>query len=88
MVTAWRARAAIRVGLAPMRSATMPVPTRPKMDEKPESPRIPAAAILDTPWSMACVTRWKIGPACAAQQPKWVSAIAQNGQVRIAPSAV
>ena len=30
------------------------------------------------PWSVACVTMWKIGPECAAQQAKCVSAIAQN----------
>src|SRR6185436_5550017 len=59
----------------------MPVPTRPKMEVSPDTPRIPAAAILATPWSMAWLTRWKRGPECAAQQQKCVSAIAQNGQM-------
>ena len=30
------------------------------------------------PWSVAWVTMWKIGPEWAAQQAKWVTAMAQN----------
>ena len=51
---------------------------RPAIEESPETPRTVAAIIGVTPWSIAWVTMWKIGPACAAQQAKWVSAIAQN----------
>ena len=41
-------------------------------------PNTVAAAMTATPWSVACVTMWKIGPECAAQHAKWVSAMAQN----------
>ena len=68
------------VGFAPARSATTPVMTRPKMEASPEAPRMLAAAILATPWSMAWLTRWNSGPECAAQQQRFVKAMAQNGQ--------
>ena len=64
--------------MAPKRSATIPVPTRPMMEVSPEIPSAPAAASAGTPWSMACETMWKIGPECAAQQAKCVRAIAQK----------
>src|SRR5262245_50299350 len=43
---------------------------------------IVAAAIAATPWSIACVTRRKFGPAWAAQQAKNVSETATNGGAR------
>src|SRR5213083_2888712 len=66
------------VGLAPKRSASSPPPTRPAIEARPEMPNTVAAAMTATPWSVACVTMWKIGPECAAQHAKWVSAMAQN----------
>src|SRR3990172_1423287 len=87
IMTAWSASAASSVGLAPTRSATIPVPIRPKMEESPEAPRMPAAAILVIPWSMAWETMWKSGPEWAVQQAKWVSEMAQKGQERQTPSA-
>src|SRR5437773_2353027 len=77
-IAAWRARPATRVRLAPKRSARRPEPIRPAIDESPETPRTVAATMGMTPWLIACVTMWKIGPECAAQQAKCVSAIAQN----------
>src|SRR5262245_19117456 len=65
-------------GLAPTRSAIIPHAIRPAIEERPDTPRTVAATIVATPWSIACVTMWKIGPAWAAQQAKWVIAIAQN----------
>ena len=47
-----------------------------------------AAAIADTPWSIAWVTMWKIGPEWAAQHAKYVSAMAANWGVRSACAAV
>src|SRR2546427_344558 len=77
-MTAWNASPTMSVGLAPNRSAIRPQPIRPAIDESPETPRTVAASIAGTPWSIAWVTMWKIGPACAAQQAKCVRAIAQN----------
>src|SRR2546426_315269 len=77
-MTAWNASPTMSVGLAPNRSAIRPQAIRPAIDERPETPRTVAASIAATPWSIAWVTMWKIGPACAAQQAKCVSAIAQN----------
>ena len=75
------------VRLTPKRSATIPLPTRPTMEDRPETPRIEAAAMLPTPWSVAWETRWKIGPECAAQHAKCVSAMAQMGHdTRICPN--
>ena len=37
---------------------------------------------------VAYETMWKIGPECAAQQAKWVSAMAANCGVRSACAAV
>ena len=48
------------------------------MDENPETPSAVAATIGVSPWSVACVTMWKIGPECAAQHAKCVNAIIQN----------
>src|SRR3990167_2121326 len=62
IMTAWSASAASSVGLAPTRSATIPVPIRPKMEESPEAPRMPAAAILVIPWAVAWGAMWKGGP--------------------------
>ena len=77
----------MRVRLTPRRSATIPLPTRPTMEDRPETPRIEAAAMLPTPRSMAWETRWKIGPECAAQHAKCVSAMAQMGHdARICPT--
>src|SRR5213083_2088541 len=56
------------VGLAPKRSASSPPPTRPAIEARPEMPNTVAAAMTATPWSVACVTMWKIGPECAQQQ--------------------
>ena len=78
-MAAWKISAATSVSFAPQRSATIPVATRPRMEERPEAPSKLAAAIAPTPWSIACDTIWKIGPECAAQHPKCVSAMAQNG---------
>ena len=47
-----------------------------------------AAAIADTPWSIAWVTMWKTGPEWAAQQAKYVRAMAANCGVRSACAAV
>ena len=47
-----------------------------------------AAAIADTPWSIAWVIMWKIGPEWAAQHAKYVSAMAANWGVRSACAAV
>src|SRR5436309_5546054 len=47
-----------------------------------------AAAIAGTPWSIAWVTMWKIGPEWAAQHAKLVSAIAANCGVRRAWATV
>src|SRR3989441_571107 len=77
-IAAWRARPATRVGLAPKRSARRPQPIRPAIDARPDTPNTVAATIAATPWSIACVTMWKMGPECAAQQARCVSAIAQN----------
>ena len=74
-----------RVRLAPTRSATIPVPIRPKIDVSPDAPRMLAATILGTPWSIAWLTRWNRGPEWAAQQQKCVSAMAQNGQAAQGP---
>ena len=73
------------VRLAPTQSATIPVPIRPKIDVSPDAPRMLAATILGTPWSIAWLTRWNRGPEWAAQQQKCVSAIAQNGQAAQGP---
>src|SRR5437867_2713763 len=69
-MTAWSASPTMSVGLAPNRSAIRPQAIRPAMDERPETPSTVAASIAATPWSIAWVTMWKIGPACAAQQAK------------------
>ena len=47
-----------------------------------------AAAIAETPWSIALATMWKIGPECAAQHAKNVSAMAANCGVRSACATV
>ena len=54
----------------------------------PESPSIEAAAILVTPRSIACATMWKIGPECAAQQPKWMRATPQKAGWRSTSAGV
>ena len=56
--------------LAPMRSAMSPQRIRPLSEARPATLSTVAAAIADTPWSIACVTMWKIGPECAAQHAK------------------
>src|SRR2546425_6745063 len=56
----------------------MPVAIRPAMDVNPDTLSTVAAVITVTPWSMACVTMWKIGPECAPQQAKCASPRAQN----------
>jgi hypothetical protein len=62
--------------------------TRPLSEASPAAPNTVAAAIADTPWSMALVTMWKIGPEWAAQQAKCVSEMAANCGVRRASAAV
>src|SRR5262245_54647384 len=71
---------ATSVRLLPRRSDTMPAPTRPTIGERTDAPRMDAATMLGTPWSIAWEGRWKSGPECAAQHAKLVSAIAQMGQ--------
>jgi hypothetical protein len=51
---------------------------RPPTEARPATPITVAAAIGVTPHSMASVTIWKIGPECATQHAKWVSAMAAN----------
>ncbi len=74
--------------LAPTRSARSPQITRPLSEARPAALSTVAAAIADTPWSIALVTMWKIGPECAAQHAKWVSAMAANCGVRSASATV
>src|SRR5262249_7603765 len=62
--------------LAPMRSARRPQMTRPLSEPMPARLNTVAAAIALTPWSMTLDAMWKIGPECAAQHAKGVSAIA------------
>ena len=68
--------------MAPTRSAKSPQPIFPVNDARPATLSTVAAAIAGTPRSIACVTMWKIGPECAAQHAKCVSAMAANCGVR------
>ena len=52
--------------------------SRPLSEARPAALSTVVAAIAETPWSIALVTMWKIGPECAAQHAKWVSAMAAN----------
>ena len=56
----------------------------PLSEARPAALSTVAAAIAGTPWSIAWVTMWKIGPECAAQHAKCVSAMAANCGVRSA----
>ena len=56
----------------------------PLSEARPATLSTVAAAITGTPWSMAYVTMWKIGPECAAQHAKYASAMAANCGVRSA----
>src|SRR5207245_1655070 len=71
-MAACTASPAMSVGLAPKRSASSPPPMRPAIEARPETPSTVAAAIAATPWSVACVTMWKIGPEWAAQHARRV----------------
>ena len=59
---------------APIRSARNPQTILPLSEPTPARLNTVAAAIAPTPWSMALATMWKMGPECAAQQAKKVSA--------------
>src|SRR5437870_5497827 len=88
MATAWRASPVSSTRLAPTRSATSPQMILPLSEARPAALSTVAAAIAGTPWSIAWVTMWKIGPECAAQHAKYVNAIAANCGVRSACAAV
>jgi hypothetical protein len=71
-----------------MRSAMSPQMILPPSDARPATLSTVVAAITGTPWSIACVTMWKIGPECVAQHAKNVNAIAANCGVRSACATV
>ena len=73
---------------APTRSAMSPQRILPPSEASPATLSTVAAAIAGTPWSIAWVTMWKIGPECAAQHAKNVSAMAANCGVRSACATV
>ena len=60
----------------------------PPREASPATLSTVTAAIADTPRSIAWVTMWKIGPECAAQHAKYVSAMTANCGVRSACAAV
>ena len=60
----------------------------PLSEARPATLNTVAAAMAGTPRSIAWVTMWKIGPECAAQHAKWVSAMAANCGVRSACATV
>src|SRR5437870_4258064 len=62
MATAWRASPVSSTRLAPTRSATSPQMILPLSEARPAALSTVAAAIAGTPWSIAWVTMWKIGP--------------------------
>src|SRR5215468_7731032 len=66
--------------LAPMRSATRPQRILPPREPTPATPNTVAAVMALTPWSMALLTMWKMGPECAAQQKKCVKATGELGR--------
>src|ERR1700681_824013 len=70
------------VRFAPTRSATSPQTILPLSEARAATLSTVVAAITVMPWSIAWVTMWKIGPECAAQHAKWVSAMAANCGVR------
>ena len=88
MATAWSVSPASSTRFAPTRSATRPQLILPPSEARPAALSTVAAAMAGTPWSIAWVTMWKIGPECAAQHAKYVKAMAANCGVRSACAAV